>query len=427
MTITRVNSSGWPTNGTVTRAEINALDTNVTKALDRTSAGDSLQGRVLLTGAGRIASSVYSIPNAGGSVSYTIGNTNNVVRAHGSVTADVTLALSTTGALDGDLVSIYAETDFNYGLYVVQSGIPAPLYLLGNKSSHDGTWVQLIYFGSTWRVYQQAQGSRLRRDDITSTTTWTCPRGVSSVLIYAYGGGGHGGDGGSGSGSTSATGGSGGGGAVGIWATMATTAGSNYSVTVGRGGTAASDPHGQPSTIVLSGSTLVSAPGGYGGWNGFVYSSGFANRTPIPGMPVPYDYGSRMNTSISVDAYNSMLITAPGTGGIAGPPVVSNALAYSPTDGQANVSLNGTINTGGNAGSSFNYGGGGGGGGAGPGGPGGNGAWGSYVAGTAGSAGSSAAANSGAGGGGSGGSASGAAAINGGSGGSGKVVIFYVK
>ena len=66
----------------------------------------------------------------------------------------------------------------------------------------------------------------------TSSTTWTCPAGVTSVTVECWGGGG----GGGGSGATSNGGSGGGSGAYVKKVGIPVTAGTNYTITVGTGG-----------------------------------------------------------------------------------------------------------------------------------------------------------------------------------------------
>lgn len=96
----------------------------------------------------------------------------------------------------------------------------------------------------------------------TSSTTWTCPAGVTSVAIWCYGGGGGGGgatiSGGNGSG--------GGGGGAFAFANVSVTPGNVYTVTVGAGGTGVSGGNGNNGgDSWFSTTSTVIAKGGNGG------------------------------------------------------------------------------------------------------------------------------------------------------------------
>jgi hypothetical protein len=111
----------------------------------------------------------------------------------------------------------------------------------------------------------------LKFDQFTANGTWTCPEGVTEVLLIGCGGGG----GGGGCGGGGLGGGQGGGGApLGVRrATVVPT--TVYTVTIGAGGAggvgAANGQDGFPTTFVNFPSLSVQFNGGYGGAN---YSGG---------------------------------------------------------------------------------------------------------------------------------------------------------
>src|SRR5690349_16173238 len=70
--------------------------------------------------------------------------------------------------------------------------------------------------------------------NFTSSTTWTCPVGVNSVVVECWGAGGAGGGN-----TTSSDGGGGGGGGAYSKSTIPVTPGTVYTVTVGSGGNGA--------------------------------------------------------------------------------------------------------------------------------------------------------------------------------------------
>ena len=107
----------------------------------------------------------------------------------------------------------------------------------------------------------------------TSSGTWVCPQGVTSIQVQAYGGGGGGGYGGSANGNG---GGGGGGGAYTINPTVTVIPGTSYTITVGTGGAGgststgatANGSEGTASSAVFGVTTITANPGlGGGGFN----------------------------------------------------------------------------------------------------------------------------------------------------------------
>lgn len=112
----------------------------------------------------------------------------------------------------------------------------------------------------------------------TSSTTWTCPSGVTSIAIAVQGGGGGGGGGGSTSGYR---GGGGGGGGCAYSSALTVVPGRIYTVTVGGGGSAGSSSgaggNGGDSSFSGTGITTLTGGGGTGG------GVGVASGGTIPG------------------------------------------------------------------------------------------------------------------------------------------------
>ena len=99
-----------------------------------------------------------------------------------------------------------------------------------------------------------------------STTTWTCPAGVTQITIEAWGGGGAGG----GATGFPSAGGGGAGGAYVKNTTLSVTPGTSYTVTVGatKSGTIGGAQNGNPSSFALTSTPavlLINAVGGNGG------------------------------------------------------------------------------------------------------------------------------------------------------------------
>ncbi len=118
----------------------------------------------------------------------------------------------------------------------------------------------IIFFIGSYYVKSQVI------ETFTSSTTWTCPAGVTSVTVECWGGGGAGG------GTTANNAKGGGGGAGGAYAkkTVNVIPGNNYTINVGNGGigtTSSGNPggaswFGSPSTVYAEGGAGGAAPNG---------------------------------------------------------------------------------------------------------------------------------------------------------------------
>jgi hypothetical protein len=111
-----------------------------------------------------------------------------------------------------------------------------------------------------------------------TTTTWTCPAGVTQITIEAWGGGGAGG----GATGFPSAGGGGAGGAYVKNITLSVTPGSSYNVTVGatKTGTTNTVQNGNPSSFALTATPAVLLINAVGGNGGLVSSS---NNTSVAG------------------------------------------------------------------------------------------------------------------------------------------------
>lgn len=272
-----------------------------------------------------------------------------------------------------------------------------------------------------------------RVDTFTSSGTWTCPPGVTEVLVHAYGGGSAGAT--AATGNTSATdyfrGGGGGAGSRAVTTPVSVTPGVEYAVTVGAGG-----PSNRADGEDSSFGSLVVARGAKGGGNGLVPGSNVRlvsqGGAPVAGVRVGTQLGGSFQLSSSDEDLDFLVNRNYCEGGFGTPNAVLLGLqplrAGMPSiEGYAGGAA-GTI-----GGDGTRKGGGpGGGGGAGPGGPGGAGGNGGLGGDSTGpatpTAGAAAGANTGAGGGGGGapgGASSAVAGGAGGAGGSGRVRISY--
>jgi hypothetical protein len=285
-----------------------------------------------------------------------------------------------------------------------------------------------------------------RIDTFTASGTWTCPVGVTSVIVAGVGGGGGGGGGYQGINNTSRApcgGGGGGGGAPGR-ETVAVTPGVTYTVTVGAGGAGgAGKPYGPGGAAdgsdggVSSFGVLAYFYGGAGGRKGD-YSSAPSTDEPVAPGGSPGNASPSRSTPPTPTAHGLMadaLYYVPdGAGGAGMWTASSDALDYYGQGGRWEGWPGGSPGTIPAASGSYESGGAGGGGGAGfyagtPGNGGAGGAANNAGAGANGADGSSASAGSAGGGGGGGGGGCGSSAGGnggaGGAGGSGRIQISY--
>ena len=150
-------------------------------------------------------------------------------------------------------------------------------YSLSNVTSNDAG----IFSVSVTNLYGSATSSNATLTvtvpvisvvtNFTASGTWTCPAGITSVQVECWGGGG----GGGGSTSTARCGGGGAGGSYVQNITVAVVPGTNYTISVGSGGTAggttvATSPGGAGVSSSFAGPsiTTVTAAGGGGGGGG---------------------------------------------------------------------------------------------------------------------------------------------------------------
>lgn len=413
-------------------------------SLTKTAA--EINNLVMLKGAGRITQSIFKFPNSNTTV--TPGGGNTVVEIGNDVTQNRTMTLGTTGAIVGDVISVLTTHDFTKTVTVVMAG--GRTYNVGNNDSDDGQWASFIYTSGGWRLYQQAQGSRMRKVEFTSNGTFTVPSGVTQLLLHGWGGGGAGGNGGVGNLVTGANdlicsgGGGGGGGALERWQNVTVTPGTSYNIVVGQGGVAGeggygSSKDGKPTTF----GNLATFRGARGGSDGRQSISVRDDVSTVarPGMPYEFWNSARGDEfSISVQDLSKSWFRVPQAGGCGGIYNYVSNVSVLAEFGQDSTNYSAGPAGGGpgtSPGSPLGYyQAAGGGGGAGPGGNGAAGGAAMEIAlsntGRKGESGQSAAVNTGAGGGGGGGSwgvslIGGILGGTGGAGGSGKLTIYYVK
>lgn len=269
-------------------------------------------------------------------------------------------------------------------------------------SSDDGYVLTWDNMDGYWVARPVSTQQGLRKDYFISSGVWTCPIGVTNVLLIGCGGGGGGSSGG---GNANEYGGGGGGGAIQQTSYASVIPGTQYTVTIGTGGSGATGTggnsvtgnDGSPTTFsnLFSAIGAGAGYGSYGGCGGLNFATGQTNLLGSFNMGSNFSWG---------------WVT---TAGVGAPSYVVGTQAGATQHGQLNFVggySGGTTPTSGSAT-------GGGGGGAGPQGSGGSG-------GVSGSAGTSGGINTGAGGGGGGQSLT-TTGGNGGSGGSGYLYIIY--
>jgi hypothetical protein len=239
MSIDRVKPAGWGVGDKLTSAEATELDENIVCALDKRSGEtDTLESTVTCSGGGRIIETVAT--GTDGNTTYQVNAANAAIRVTSAVTASRTYTLSATGAVTGDVVTIFCESSFNSSYEItVKDQSAATMFTIGNGDSADGQWAQFMYVGG-WRLFRGGQGARTRTQTFTSAGSWVCPRGVTSVIVFGCGGGG-GGAGGATGGTTTLLypcGGGGGGGSLLTQVALTVTPTTSYTVTPGPGGAA---------------------------------------------------------------------------------------------------------------------------------------------------------------------------------------------
>lgn len=295
MSIPRVKPANWGIGEKLTSAQQNELDTNVTYALDkRTGQTDTLSSVVTLAATGRIIQSVSPGPNADTTfqidtqvLGVRIG-TPNVLSAQRNYT------LSNTNASNGDEISFFFDPDAlgSFNVLIKDNG-GSTLATLG--PSGQAHWGEFKFISGAWKLKRLGGAPKLTSELFTSNGTWTCPAGVTEVLLQGVGGGGGGGGAaGSATGGENGIGGSGGGGALFGTARVAVTPGTSYAVTIGTGGSggaagAAGSNHGSNGNDggdTVFGSTLATFYGAQGGHGGSYYGYGGADVYPIGGGPV---------------------------------------------------------------------------------------------------------------------------------------------
>jgi hypothetical protein len=187
MSIARSHPAGWVA-GLLPLGDLNALDTVFTRALDKRAGNtESLASVVTLTGAGRIATS--TAVGADADTTYQVGGGANVVRVSSAVTANRVYALSAVGTQTGDVVTFFCDPNFAFEVTITAS---SQVFVLGNTDDADGRFASFAYGPTGWLAPTRGT-MRSVAFTTPSDFTWTCPPGVTDVIVFGSGGGGGGG------------------------------------------------------------------------------------------------------------------------------------------------------------------------------------------------------------------------------------------
>lgn len=431
--ISRSYLTGWGVGEKLTSAQMNAVDLNVTNALDkRAGQTDTLSALITLAGAGRIVQAPFVGPNA--NTTFLPSGANRSVVLTSSITADRTYTLSHTDAVDGDTILFYSDGTFTHTV-TIKDGVTT-IGGIGAAAATGASWAEFVYRSGGWVQQRTTSGIIAVISDFTASASFTFPANALGYAIFeGCGGGGGGGGGCVGVGfTTPSPGGGGGGGALRRVTVSAMVAGADYAVTIpapAPGGTSGvAGQHGGDVTCVktVGGTIACKMVGAQGGNPGVPATNPAYYQYGLGGLPTKNSRMLGPRTPSYESPSNDLYRNDHPQCGVSGVVAQSTSHPTAPSLVGASDSPEGykcgAYGTAGTQLGSAHGGGRGGGGGAGPygdGGDGGNGGNGNNVgAGAAGGAGTApAVANSGAGGGGGGAGGNGSTPVAGGAGGAG--------
>lgn len=257
---------------------------------------------------------------------------------------------------------------------------------------------------------------RLSRQIFTTSGSWICPAGITSIIVLGQGGGGGGGAGGLFP--TSSIGGGGGMATFLVPRIIEVVPGTTYTITIGAGGTGASRSTPSVPGQVGGNTSFGSLATFYGaryGVNGNLYSASFFSGGNKSGG---YTVSGSTTTSINSSTMSNFPMSTPGGIAQQPPAIVRNYGTFDSSPAAAGINPTSSPNGGaGNAGNSSD---------AGIGGSGGNGAWAGVRVADGGTNASSTSYGAG-GGGGGGGNSSVATPGSGGTGAGGRLIVIWAE
>jgi hypothetical protein len=320
-----------------------------------------------------VSSTIPSVPEGSTTYTITVGNSSFIQLTSSALFPEASPFTLGPGAQTGQRLVIELNSPTTSGAELLSgtnvSLLNSPILFGGGTGNTTIQSVELIWNGTAWVDL----GTNITEDihihevgESGGTGVWTCPTGVTSVLVKAWGAGG------AGSGSNDNK--NGGGGGAFVEAIVAVTAGQNYDIVVGQGGVANPDgtAYGGGGEGYASGGTDGS--GGGGGFSGFFYpavtqadalvvaggggggASGFAAGNGVGGGGGAPNGGTGGGTAcVSETGGGGGTAAAGGAAGLGG---------CTADNGNAGIAISSATTSGANAGaaSTNKYGGGGGGG-----------------------------------------------------------------
>ncbi len=150
MTISRVKSPDWGIGEVLTSTQMNAVDTNVTNALDKRAAQtDTLASEVTCSGAGRIRGT-YAV-GADADTTYLVSGQNATIYTP-TLTANRIYTLSNTNGATNDRLLIVNGSTSAFTI-TVKNAAATTIATLNNKlvvTSGASSWGEFLFDGAAW-------------------------------------------------------------------------------------------------------------------------------------------------------------------------------------------------------------------------------------------------------------------------------------
>lgn len=150
MTISKVNPPTWGVGAKLTSAQANSFDDKIITALDKTSAGDTLSGKVQCSGVGRIIDSY--VVGADADTTYSAGTASTIVVPN-TITANRVYTFNTTGASTGDQINVLCKPG-PYTITLVDDPSLGTIATLGGQTGTVSLSCNMIYTGAGGWVAQ---------------------------------------------------------------------------------------------------------------------------------------------------------------------------------------------------------------------------------------------------------------------------------